>query len=82
MSYQGWKNWATWNIALWVGNDEPVYRAMRELLPFNAIKARRFVERYYPHGTPDMQGDRRTFPAYVGDNSPDWEAIADSFNEE
>jgi len=27
MSYNGWKNRETWNVALWIGNDYPVYRA-------------------------------------------------------
>jgi|TARA_R100001086_G_scaffold18120_1_gene8913 hypothetical protein len=25
--YNGWKNRATWNVALWLGNDYTVYRA-------------------------------------------------------
>ena len=25
MSYNGWKNWETWNIAFWLGNDELLY---------------------------------------------------------
>lgn len=25
MSYNGWKNWETWNVALWCGNDEGIY---------------------------------------------------------
>ena len=27
MTYNGWKNYETWNVALWIGNDEGIYRA-------------------------------------------------------
>ena len=29
MEYNGWKNRATWNVALWLGNDFPLYNASR-----------------------------------------------------
>ena len=27
--YNGWKNRATWNVALWLGNDYPLYNVTR-----------------------------------------------------
>jgi hypothetical protein len=30
-SYNGWKNYQTWNVALWIGNNEELYEiAKRE----------------------------------------------------
>jgi hypothetical protein len=31
-SYNGWKNYATWNVALWMNNDEGLYRDARAFM--------------------------------------------------
>jgi hypothetical protein len=28
-TFNGWANWETWNVALWIGNDEFIYRHAR-----------------------------------------------------
>lgn len=30
MTYNGWTNYETWVVALWLDNDEPTYRHWRE----------------------------------------------------
>ena len=35
--YNGWKNWATWNVALWLGNDEGLYRIARRFANYKDL---------------------------------------------
>ena len=30
--YQGWTNWETWNVNLWLTNDQSVYKLTKSLL--------------------------------------------------
>ena len=59
MSYQGWANYETWNVALWFGNDEPLYRTvidrLREDGKFKTGEdVAQFVIELLPTGTPDF----------------------------
>lgn len=66
MTYNSWKNYETWNVALWIQNDEPLYR-----------KAVSFVKWRKPRNLP-MDYDRFTFFALVAnDTTPDGVAYDD-----
>ena len=35
--YNGWKNWETWNVALWLGNDESLYKMARRFVNYKDL---------------------------------------------
>jgi hypothetical protein len=79
MPYNGWTNYETWNVALWLGNDEGLYCAYREALecePFTADSLAALVmNELLPEGTPDFEG-----PADY--REVNWQEIADNLNTE
>jgi hypothetical protein len=69
-SYQGYANYETWNVILWLHNDEGMYNRVIEYAKKNAVKnkgdrvgVRKFVEELMPNGTPDFE-DRGGAKAY------------------
>ena len=73
--YQGWVNWETWNVALWVANERGLYDAVREHPEkFTAASAKALTKEQMTDGTPDFKSAR----SY---SKVDWKEIADDFNE-
>ena len=74
MSYNGWPNWETWNVALWAGNDPATHATVEENQPYTAEKAERIAREIWPQGTRDMDGPEDM-------DAVDWERIAEAWNE-
>jgi len=78
--YNGWKNYETWNLALWINNHEDLYKTVLHYgrqRPFTAATAKALAMTMFPDGTPDYRSRGRA-RAYA---KVDWEEIADDFNE-
>ena len=73
-SYNGWTNWETWNLNLWVTSYEAYYRAMLRKMPFTEKSAREFAIELFPTGTPDMK--------IAEFFDIDWAEIVEAWNEE
>lgn len=80
--YNGWKNYQTWNVALWLGNDEGLYRSFRDAAAekkFTSESVEEWVREAMPGGTPDLkERGRGGRDAYAGVN---WREIRDMVNE-
>ena len=84
MSYNGWTNYATWNIPLWADNEYPLYKLRCDLLkectrPITAGWVKRFFAAYMGGTTPDLTGND-----WEGGRISDvnWDEIAEHWEDE
>ena len=80
-TYNGYKNYETWNVCLWVCNEYNVYISAREFAQMNPnitkAMAEEFVLSWYPEGTPDFETH-----ACDGYNLVDWDEVKDCLQEQ
>lgn len=73
-TYNGWANYSTWNVHLWMTDSEAIYSNLaRRPKPWTPIAAKAYFRTWFPQGTPDMRG---RIPVCIN-----WREIADAFNE-
>lgn len=79
--YNGWRNRTTWNIMLWLDNDEPMYRAyvarVRQLIAFGL----RLSGRRARNMVIDLMGSETPDGCKVTAKCVDWRAIAEGMRE-
>ena len=51
-TYNGWKNHATWNVALWIQNDEGLYNFAKECASYKEFAS--LMEDFGNTHTPDQ----------------------------
>ena len=53
--YNGHRSWNAWNVALWIGNDEPLYRFAMDCLNNRTLAqaVNKFMKIYGNERTPD-----------------------------
>jgi len=81
-TYNGWTNWETWNVNLWIENEESLYQCKRSMLrhitdqeQVQADDVRAFFRDYMNGTTPDF-ADRDDDPIKWG-----YELAAINFDE-
>lgn len=69
--YNGWKNYETWNVALWIGNDEGLYGTAKECGNYEAFAD--FMRSQGQYETPDGVAWK--------DSGLDWNALEEMMGE-
>lgn len=88
MSYNGWSNYPTWNVALWLGNEPATYEDSRRITRENAHKGRSHVADALRDYVEELAGEPLTEASFVADllghaiGEVDWFELADSMMDE
>ena len=86
-TYNGWRNYETWCVNLWLSNDESSYRDVRGIVadedadddPYPNVKVREYVEEsIWGDETPAAMSSDLLMHAL---DRVDWDAVVQAFRE-
>ena len=85
-TYNGWTNYPTWNVALWLGNEEGRYLAALELAAqkyeYDFERAEAFKDWVTDELAPDLGASFAADLLGYALGEVDWQEVADSFKDE
>lgn len=85
-TYNGWPNWDTWNVSLWIDNEEPWYREksryLRRTVTVTGSGVESFVRELFD-GVKNYDGTVvNSTPDGANLDRVDWDCLADHWFEE
>ena len=69
-SYNGYANYETWNVALWINNDEGLYRVFQDFRCDNPVDMLELCKDVFGPYTPD--------DVYIENPAIDWDEVVDA----
>lgn len=81
-TYNGWPNYETWNVMLWMDNEESAYRLYRERVQRCKDRKRRFTGVRAKQCCVEAFGDRTGDGVSLNNSRIRWGAIAKAMSEQ
>ena len=94
-TYNGWKNYETWAVKLWLENDEATYHYIRHLMweaetvyrdardwIATILRLANDLEAFVACNAPDLGASMYADLLYAALNDVDWREIAEAFLED
>ena len=81
-TYNGWPNYETWNVMLWMDNEEQAYKLYREHVRMAKRNHQRFTIDWAQTVTRQAFGYKTPDGVYLDSPKIRWGAIAEAMREE
>lgn len=81
-TYNGWPNYETWNVMLWMDNDEPAYRFYRARVEYWKSQGKAYTAGKARWAVMQCFGDKTPDGVKLGSSKIKWGRIAEAMREQ